>query len=80
VRAWSAGSVGDIDTVLHRLRVDGEYRLALISDPIDALAPYDLSADDLRRLDRALGRQAEPTIGSLMNLPPHLDEADAATT
>jgi len=72
--------VADIDKVLHRLQADGEYQQALINDPIAALAPYELNADDLRRLDHALGRPVEPTIGSLLSPAPHIDEADSAAT
>ena len=61
--------MSDIDEVLHRVRADGDYQAALLSDPIAALAGYELNADDLRRLDRELGRQAEPSIRSLLNPP-----------
>ena len=61
--------MSDIDEVLRRVRADGDYYEALVSDPIAALAGYELNADDLRRLDRELGRQAEPSIHSLLNPP-----------
>ena len=71
--------VSDIDKVLNRLRLDSDYQAGLISDPVAALAGYELNADDLRRLDRALGRQVEPTIGALLNPPPSLNQPNSKT-
>ena len=71
--------MSDIDEVLRRLRADGDYYEALISDPIEALAPYELNADDLRRLDRELGRQVEPSIHLLLNPPPHIERPNSQT-
>ena len=62
--------MADIDDVLQRLRVDSDFQAALSSDPITALVGYQLNADDLRRMDRALGRQVEPSIHSLLNPSP----------
>ena len=39
--------MGDFDTVLERLLVDGSFRAALAADPAAALAGYRLSADEI---------------------------------
>ncbi len=61
--------MADIDEVLRRIG-DDAFRNSLVSDPASALKSYDLSAEDLTRLDRALQRQAEPTLASLMGASP----------
>lgn len=57
----------DIERVLVRLRVDSDFRKALSDDPSTALEPYELNNADLRRLDRAVGRQGAPSLRALLN-------------
>ncbi|MEQ1872330.1 MAG: hypothetical protein ABL953_01280 [Ilumatobacteraceae bacterium] len=58
--------MADIDEVLRRISGDDAFRNSLVSDPASALKSYNLGAEDLTRIDRALQRQAEPTLASLL--------------
>lgn len=48
--------MSDLERVFARLADDAGFADAVRLDPLDALRPYDLSADDLRRIEAALTR------------------------
>jgi hypothetical protein len=47
-------SMSDLAVVFDRLTNEADFADALRRDPVAALSPYELSTDELRRLERAL--------------------------
>ena len=56
--AWSNGEVAppgnDLDQIRHRLATDPAFRADIERDPLPALAPYDLSPDELGALEELI--------------------------
>lgn len=61
----------DLEIVLGRLGNDDEFRAAVNRDPLSALAPYELSRDDLRAVELAASEthQASESFQALFAAP-----------
>ncbi len=56
VMVWCYRCMALIDDLLERIRRDGDFSARLRQDPGPVLFEFDLTADDLRRLDQELRR------------------------